>query len=74
MEEQRCTGPIDDVVRELGLTRVDAINVDIEDAEVMVLRGAMQTLKRFQPKVVTEKVRLAWVSGFGTPCLLSSSQ
>ena len=57
--------PIDDVVRELGLTRVDAIKVDVEGAEVMVLRGAIQTLKRFHPRVVAE-VDERQLAGFGT--------
>jgi FkbM family methyltransferase len=49
--------PIDDVVRELKLTRVDAIKIDVEGAEVGVLRGALNTLRRFHPKVVVEIVR-----------------
>lgn len=48
--------PIDDVVRELKLTRVDAIKIDVEGAEVGVLRGAMNTLRRFHPTVVVEVV------------------
>jgi len=48
--------PIDDVVRELNLTRVDAIKIDVEGAEVFVLRGALDTLKRFHPKIVVEVV------------------
>ncbi|HYL77455.1 MAG TPA: FkbM family methyltransferase [Bryobacteraceae bacterium] len=48
--------PIDDVVRQLKLTRVDAIKIDVEGAEVGVLRGAMNTLRRFHPKVVVEVV------------------
>ena len=48
--------PIDDVIRELNLTRVDAIKVDVEGAEVYVLRGAIDTLKRFHPKLVVEVV------------------
>ena len=48
--------PIDDVVRELNLTRVDAMKVDVEGAEVYVLRGTVKTLKRFHPKVVIEIV------------------
>jgi len=48
--------PIDDVVRELRLTRVDAIKIDVEGAEVIVLRGALQTLQRFHPKLAVEVV------------------
>jgi len=48
--------PIDDVVQELGLTRVDAMKIDVEGAEVIVLRGAVKTLNRFHPKLVIEVV------------------
>ena len=59
--------PIDDVVRELGLTRVDAIKIDVEGAEVGVLRGALDTLKRFHPKVVAEVVARQLASFQTTP-------
>ena len=59
--------PIDDVVRELNLTRVDAIKVDVEGAEVFVLRGAVNTLKRFHPKVVIEIVEQQLASFHTTP-------
>ena len=48
--------PIDDVVNELNLARVDAIKIDVEGAELSVLRGAFQTLKRFHPKLVLEVI------------------
>jgi len=48
--------PIDDVMAELGLTRVDVIKIDVEGAELMVLRGAAQTIRRFHPKLVVEVV------------------
>lgn len=57
--------PIDDVVSELGLTRVDAVKIDVEGAEVSVLRGAMKTLTKYHPKIVIE-VDERQLAGFGT--------
>ena len=48
--------PIDHVVAELGLQRVDVVKVDVEGAEYLVLRGLRETLLRFHPKVVMEVV------------------
>jgi FkbM family methyltransferase len=48
------TRPIDDIVHELGLKRVDAMSVDVEGAEFIVLQGAKETLKRLHPKLVIE--------------------
>jgi FkbM family methyltransferase len=39
--------PLDDIVRESGSVRVDAIKIDVEGAEYLVLKGAVQTLDRF---------------------------
>lgn len=64
--------PIDDVVRELNLTRVDAIKIDVEGAEVYVLRGAANTLKRFHPKVVVEVVPEQLANMQTTPADLAS--
>ena len=47
---------IDDVIRELNLTRVDAIKIDVEGAEGYVLRGAFETLKRFHPRLAIEVI------------------
>ena len=43
---------LDDLVAELGLTRVDFIKCDAEGADVSILRGAVKTLKRFRPRLV----------------------
>jgi FkbM family methyltransferase len=48
--------PIDAVVRELGLTRLDVVKADVEGAELLVVRGAAETLKRFHPKLILEVV------------------
>lgn len=48
--------PIDDVVRELDITRLDCMKLDVEGAETMVLRGSLETLKRFHPVLVTEVI------------------
>ena len=48
--------PLDDIVRESGVTRVDAIKVDVEGAEYLVLKGAEQTLDRFHPMLLIEMV------------------
>jgi FkbM family methyltransferase len=43
--------PIDNVVQELQLDRVDFIKMDIEGAEVNALKGAVNTLRRFKPQL-----------------------
>ncbi len=65
--------PIDALVRELGLERVDFIKMDIEGAEVRALAGARDTLARHHPRLsiavyhqwdhpveVPRKAREAW--------------
>jgi len=46
--------PVDDVVRELGLSRVDLIKIDVEGAEIEVLQGLRCTLINFKPHVIVE--------------------
>ena len=38
----------------LQLSRVDFIKVDVEGAQVAVLRGAAQTIAKFKPRILAE--------------------
>jgi FkbM family methyltransferase len=42
---------IDSIVQELGIEKIDLIKIDTEGAELMILKGARQTLTRFKPKL-----------------------
>jgi FkbM family methyltransferase len=42
---------IDDLVAQRGLQKVDFIKMDIEGAELPSLKGAIETIKRFRPKL-----------------------
>jgi FkbM family methyltransferase len=48
---QATTLAIDDVVRAERLDRVDFIKMDIEGGELEALAGAMDTIRRFKPKL-----------------------
>ena len=43
--------PLDDIVQDLQLNRVDFIKMDIEGAERQALRGAVDTIARFKPRL-----------------------
>jgi FkbM family methyltransferase len=45
---------LDDILKELGVTRVDALKIDVEGAEVHVLNGAVETLDRYRPEISLE--------------------
>lgn len=48
------TRRLDDIVRESGVSRVDVIKIDVEGAELLVLKGAGETLDRYHPVVAVE--------------------
>ena len=56
--------PLDDIVKESGVARVDAVKIDVEGAEYLVLKGAHETLKRYHPVIIVESHR-APVAGHG---------
>ena len=45
---------LDDVARECGLERVDLLKIDVEGAELMVLRGGENSIRKFRPVIVAE--------------------
>ena len=48
--------PLDDIIAESGVSRVDAIKIDVEGAEFLVLKGAQKTLDRYHPMVLVEVI------------------
>jgi FkbM family methyltransferase len=55
---------LDDYLDEHPLPRLDVLKIDVEGAEVRVLRGAARTLERFRPIVLFE-VCPAWLRRLG---------
>ena len=45
---------LDDAVRELGLTAIDFIKLDVDGHELPVLRGGVEAIGRFRPLVLIE--------------------
>lgn len=48
---------LDDVLEEVEVPRVDVVKVDVEGAEVEVLRGLSRTIRKFRPLVVFESFK-----------------
>jgi FkbM family methyltransferase len=48
--------PLDDIVEETGVQRVDVMKVDVEGADFWVLKGAERTINKFHPKIYVETV------------------
>src|ERR1700730_1547699 len=56
-DREEVTVPLrrfDDVARECGLEHLDVMKIDVEGAEMMVLRGAESFIRRFRPLIITE--------------------
>jgi FkbM family methyltransferase len=56
--------PLDDVLAERDITRVDAIKCDVEGAELGVLRGARAMLERDHPLLLLE-IDERWAARYG---------
>jgi FkbM family methyltransferase len=55
---------LDEVIDELDLLRVDVVKVDVEGAELEVLRSGDRLLSKFRPTIVMEYSTVTW-SGSG---------
>ena len=47
---------LDAIVKELDLRRIDLVKIDVEGAELQVLRGMTESLAKYRPKVIIELV------------------
>lgn len=56
--------PLDDVLAERKVTKVDAIKCDVEGAELAVLKGARETLERDHPLLLLE-IDERWAARYG---------
>jgi FkbM family methyltransferase len=59
-ESIRCVS-LDDLIRrrDLALSRLDVVKMDIEGAELSALRGMQETIAQFRPKIIMELNRPA---------------
>jgi FkbM family methyltransferase len=48
--------PLDALVREAAVARVDAVKIDVEGAELLVLQGSRETLTRYRPVLILELI------------------
>jgi len=54
-KNERLVGlPLDDLVEELALRRVDQMKIDVEGAELEVLEGGRKMLREFRPRLFVE--------------------
>jgi FkbM family methyltransferase len=50
--------PLDEILSDLGIAKVDFIKMDIEGAEREALRGAMKTLRTSKPRIMLDQYHL----------------
>jgi FkbM family methyltransferase len=63
---------LDRLVARLALERIDLVKVDVEGAELAVLRGGAESLRRFGPILLIELSEVNFrISGYGTQDVLS---
>jgi FkbM family methyltransferase len=48
------TDTLDNILRDVGLTAISVLKIDVEEDEVDVLRGAQATIRKFQPIICFE--------------------
>ena len=48
--------PLDAILQEASASRVDVIKIDVEGAELLVLRGSRQTLSEHSPILIVEMI------------------
>jgi FkbM family methyltransferase len=60
---------LDELVSRLGLTRLDRVKIDVEGAELGILQGGLETLRRFRPFLLIEDHgdTLPFVAAMGIP-------
>lgn len=51
---------LDEIVESHQISRVDWLKIDVEGGELAVLRGSLETLKKFHPKLVIEDHSLVY--------------
>ena len=49
-----CGRPLDDILEEAHVSRVDVIKIDVEGAELLTLKGAQRVLNGYGPIVIVE--------------------
>ena len=62
---------LDDFVDSQNLSRIDVIKIDVEGAELAVLQGARETLRRFKPVILMEvNEETSQAAGYSSRALL----